>query len=85
MGVALGDQPLNSPQSDTRLASGLFRAKLMLGVFVAVGLGACRTTGAFSGAVGGADWAGGGSDGAAVTGDGFGAIAAAGTFCGAGG
>src|ERR1035437_6515189 len=82
MGVAVGDQPLKSPHSDTRLASGLWRAKLTLRVLVAVGFGACSTTGAFSGAVGAADWAGGGGDGAAVAGAGLGAIAATGAFCG---
>jgi len=85
MGVALGDQPLNSPQSDTRLASALWTAKLMLRVLVAVGLGDCTTTGAFSGDFGGGDWAGGCGNGAAVAGGGFGEVAVTGAFCRAGG
>jgi hypothetical protein len=40
MGAALGDQPLNSPQSDTRLASGWWRAKLTPRVVGAVGFAA---------------------------------------------
>jgi len=82
MGVALGVQPLKSPQSDTWLASGLWRAKRTPGVLGAVGFAVDAATEGFSVALGGADWTGGGDKGAVAWGDGFGAMAVTGAFCG---
>jgi hypothetical protein len=53
MGVALGDQLLKSPESDTCLAPRSRNTKVTLTVLVAVGLGACATATAFSGDFGG--------------------------------
>ena len=80
MDVALGDQPLKSPHTDTPLASGLWRAKLTLKVLGAVGFATDAATTAFSGDFDGANWAGGGGNGAAGAGAGFGAMAVIGAF-----
>jgi len=55
MGIALGDQPLKAPHSDTRLASGSWKTKVTLRVLGAVGFVAGAATAAFSGDFGGAD------------------------------
>src|SRR5262245_5726134 len=49
IGIAVGDQPLNSPQRDTALAPGLTNAKLTVIFFEAGRLGAC--VGSFFGTV----------------------------------
>lgn len=75
---------MNSPESDTRLASGLTSAKLTLTGLGAVGLAAGAATAAFSGDISGADWAGDFGDGGAAAGDAFGAMALTGAFCSTG-
>ena len=58
MGVASGDQPLNSPQSDTCFAPRSRRTKVTLTLGGAGGIGASATAAAFPGDCVGSHWMG---------------------------
>jgi hypothetical protein len=49
MGVAYGDQPLNSPLSDTRLASHIGKTKVTFTLGADESIGASATAAAFPG------------------------------------
>ena len=80
MGMALRDQPLNSPQSNTCLASGLKKAKLTVTVCGSVLFGVWAGKADFSGDLGGTGWTRAFGVVDATAGDTFSAEAVTGAF-----